>query len=142
MRYLTMFRPIRIRAGSAIFCPYNTPLLFVKNMPCRCRFNELRRWDHLSMGSYADRCKPPSGSGQSCTSTVSRELPSAKCGSSVPRSHRHKSGPQPCRINIQYQRRRVSQSAARRCWAALSQFSLRMRTASSTAFAKCVLIQS
>jgi hypothetical protein len=29
---LTMFRPIRIRTGSANFCPHNTPLLFVNNM--------------------------------------------------------------------------------------------------------------
>ena len=28
-----MFRPIRIRAGSANFCPYNTPLRFVNNTP-------------------------------------------------------------------------------------------------------------
>ncbi|TKB71578.1 MAG: hypothetical protein E8D46_15650 [Nitrospira sp.] len=33
MRRLTMFRPIRIRAGSAIFYPRNTPSMIVNNIP-------------------------------------------------------------------------------------------------------------
>ena len=32
-RRLTMFRPIRIRTGSANFYPYNTPPRFVNNTP-------------------------------------------------------------------------------------------------------------
>ena len=31
--FLTMFRPIRIRAGFTDFCPYNTPLQFVNHTP-------------------------------------------------------------------------------------------------------------
>ena len=44
-------------------------------------------------GSYADRCKPSSGSGRSCTSAlgrVSTVAETATSGSSVPRSHRLK----------------------------------------------------
>ena len=33
-----MFRPIRIRTGSANFCPHNMPQQFVKNTPCPVSF--------------------------------------------------------------------------------------------------------
>ena len=51
-------------------------------------------------GSYADRRKLPSDSGRSCTLVKSRGLPSAKSGSSAPRSHRRKAVLSPVALTL------------------------------------------
>jgi|CXWL01.1.fsa_nt_gi hypothetical protein len=80
-----MFRPIRVRAGSAAFCPYDTPLLFANNTPCPLSFQWVAATEPFFTGSYADRRKPPpSDSGQSCTSALGRQEPSEKPAGDCP----------------------------------------------------------
>jgi len=51
-----------------MFCPYNTPLLFVKNTPCSLALQWVARVGPFITGSYADSHKTP------LLIAVSREL--------------------------------------------------------------------
>ena len=55
-----MFRRIRIRDGSADFCPYNTPLLRVNNTPEPLPFQWVATVEPFITASYADPHNIPS----------------------------------------------------------------------------------
>ncbi len=58
-----MFRRIRIRAGSANFCPYNTPSNFLRNTPFMSPFQCVAPKGLFIVASYADRHKTTSLNG-------------------------------------------------------------------------------
>ncbi len=54
-----MFRPIRIRAGFAQFCPRNTPSVIVDNIPSSTVVQRVTAHRACITGFYVDRRKPP-----------------------------------------------------------------------------------
>ena len=71
-----MFRTIRVRAGSAACCPYNTPLLFANNTPYPLSFQSVAATEpFFRVLIRIGISPPPSDSGQSCTLALGRNQP-------------------------------------------------------------------